>query len=279
MYLTKFAKEVLSDLERLKPDVNDGDEDHDLEHGIGYDDNDDLVDHNDFECRRKFRLPLHKISEIINILKIDLSPKTDKNNPISPETKGYFAINCQFVVDPDGQFRDAVIKFPGSCHDAFVYSTSTLKQTLELDPASGFLFGDSGYGLSPVMITPFSPPLNPEEILFNKIHSRVRSEIQRCFGRLKNRWCLHKSGGTLQYTPSKCCSIIYTSVILENMCNSLGLEDPDNVVIIEDAVDNTEDNGNCSGVGQRQTNQFRLGIIRRNNFKSYMFVNRHRYVS
>nr|XP_047124861.1 putative nuclease HARBI1 isoform X2 [Hydra vulgaris] len=207
------------------------------------------------KCRRKFRLPLHKISEIINTLKIDLSPKTDKNNPISPETKvlvalrflatgsfqntiekGYSAINCKFVVDPDGQFRDAVIKFPGSCHDVFVYSNSTLKQTLELDPASGFLFGDSGYGLSPVMITPFSPALNPEEILFNKIHSRVRSEIERCFGRLKNRWrCLHKNGGTLQYTPSKCCSIIYTCVI--------------------------------------------LGIIRRNNLKSYMFANRHRYVS
>ena len=101
------------------------------------------------------------------------------------------------------------------------------------------------------MITPFSPALDPKEILFNKTHSSVQSEIGRCFGRLKNRWrCLHKSGGTLQYTPSKCCSIIFTCVILENMCNSLGLKDPDTIEVVEDANDgNTEDNGNCSSVG------------------------------
>ncbi|XP_047144585.2 putative nuclease HARBI1 [Hydra vulgaris] len=114
--------------------------------------------------------------------------------------KGYSAINCQFVVDYDGQFRNVVTKYPGSCHDAFVYSNSTLKQTMEADPVAGFLIGDSGYGLSLVMITPFSPAITPEEMFFNKTHSRVRSRIERCISSLKNRWrCLHKSGGTLQY--------------------------------------------------------------------------------
>ncbi|XP_065640579.1 uncharacterized protein LOC136073137 [Hydra vulgaris] len=108
---------------------------------------------------------------------VPIKGATGADEPAFICRKGYSAINCQFVVDPDGQFRDAVIKFPGSSHDAFVYSNSTLKQTLELDPASGFLFGDSGYGLSPVMITLFSPALNPEEILFNKIHSGFRGNI------------------------------------------------------------------------------------------------------
>ncbi|XP_065671416.1 putative nuclease HARBI1 [Hydra vulgaris] len=345
-----------------------------------------LNDFSDVECRQKFRLPLRKISEIVNTLQDDLSSTTGQNNSILPETKvlvslrflatgsfqnpigdtsemsqastsriihqfcesfmqhysylvkwyssqeeitkvkqsyfeacgvkgllglidgtmvpikgvtgadepaficrkGYSAINCQFVVDYDGQFRDVVIKYPGSCHDAFVYSNSTLKQTMEADPVAGFLFGDSGYGLSPVMITPFSPAITPEEMFFNKTHSRVRSRIERCIGSLKNRWrCLHKSGGTLQYSPTKCCSIIYTCVLLENMCNSLGLEEPDNVVASDDAVGNTEmitdnssteNNSNFYHVGRRQINQIRLGLTRRNDLKNYMFANRHPHV-
>ncbi|XP_065682387.1 uncharacterized protein LOC105850885 [Hydra vulgaris] len=113
--------------------------------------------------------------------------KTAQRTVLNDFLKGYSAINCQIVVDPDGQFRDVVIKFSGSCYDSLIYSNSTLKQTLEVDPASGFLFGDSGYGLSHVVITPFNPLLNPEKIFYNKIHSRVQSEIERSFGRLKNR--------------------------------------------------------------------------------------------
>ena len=64
------------------------------------------------------------------------------------------------------------------------------------------------------------------------------------------------------------------------MCNSLGLKDPDTIEVIEDANDgNTKDNGNCSSVGRRQTNQTRLGIVRRNYLKSYLFSNRHHCVS
>nr|XP_047146775.1 putative nuclease HARBI1 [Hydra vulgaris] len=159
---------------------------------------------------------------------------------------------------------------------------------MEADPVAGFLFCDSGYGLSPVMITPFSPAITPEEMFFNKTHSKVRSRIECCIGSLKNRWgCLHKSGGTLQYSPTKCCSIIYTCVLLENMCNSLGLEEPDNVVASDNAVGNTEmitdnnsteNNSNFYHVGRGQINQIRLGLTRRNDLKNYMFANRHAYV-
>ncbi|XP_065662509.1 uncharacterized protein LOC136085131 [Hydra vulgaris] len=80
------------------------------------------------------------------------------DDPAFSWRKGYPAVNCQGVADPDGNFRDVVIKYPGSCHDAFIFANSTRKQTLELDPTAGFLFGDSGYGLSPVIITPYRVP-------------------------------------------------------------------------------------------------------------------------
>ena len=81
----------------------------------------------------------------------------------------------------DGKFRDVVAKYPGSCHDAFVFSNSALKQTLENDLSAGFLFADSGYGLSPVLITPFNQPTTPEEIYLNKVHRQVH-DVERAIG-------------------------------------------------------------------------------------------------
>ena len=96
-------------------------------------------------------------------------------------------MNCQVVIDADEKFRDVAAKYPGSCHDAFIFSNSTLKQTLEYDPNAGFHFTDSGYGLSPVMITPFNQPTTSEEIYFNKVYRQIRSDVERSIGRLKNR--------------------------------------------------------------------------------------------
>ncbi|XP_065682388.1 putative nuclease HARBI1 [Hydra vulgaris] len=165
--------------------------------------------------------------------------------------------------------RDVVIKYPGSCHDSFIFANSTLKQTQELDPTAGFLFGDSGYGLSSVIITPYSVPATPDEIYFNRVQRKPRSEVKRCIGRIKNRWrCLLKSGGALQYTPTMCCSIILTCVLLENMCYSIGLEDPDEFDIDDD--DNNEDDDYPD---RRLTNQTRLGMKRRVLVKNYLFAN------
>ena len=184
--------------------------------------------------------------------------------------KGYPALNCQVVIDADGKFRDVVAKYPGSCHDAFVFSNSALKQTLEYDPSAGFLFADSGYGLSPVLITPFNQPTTPEEIYFNKVHRQVCSDVERAIGRLKNRWrCLHKSGGTLQYTPTTCCKIFFTCILLENFCISLGLKIPDDI----NFEDNDEDYVYGIQPELTQTNQIRLGILRRMQIKNYVFAN------
>ncbi len=89
----------------------------------------------------------------------------------------------QFVIGPDEQFRDVVVRYPGSCHDSYIFSNSMLKQRLEEDPTRGFLFGDSGYALSPVLLTPFHNPNSPQEHHFNSVHSRVRSQVERSIGK------------------------------------------------------------------------------------------------
>ena len=77
---------------------------------------------------------------------------------------------------------------------------------------------------------------------------------------------MHKSGGALQYTPSTCCKIVFTWILLENLCNSLGLEVPDDIDFEYDEDDVQPE--------LTQANQVRLGIVRRSQVKSYMFANR-----
>ncbi|XP_047129790.1 putative nuclease HARBI1 [Hydra vulgaris] len=108
---------------------------------------------------------------VIDGTMIQIKGATGADEPAYICRKGYPALNCQVVIDHDGKFRDVIVKYPGSCHDAFVFSNSALKQTLEDGPSEGFLFADSGYRLSPVMITPFNQPTTPQEIYFNEVHS------------------------------------------------------------------------------------------------------------
>ena len=83
-------------------------------------------------------------------------------------------MNCQIIINVE---RDNIAKFPGSYLDAFIFLNSTFKQTLEYDPNAGFLFADSGYGLSPVINTLHIQPTTPEDICFYKIHRKIRSDM------------------------------------------------------------------------------------------------------
>ena len=116
------------------------------------------------------------------------------------------------------------------------------------------------------MITPFSNPSTAQEIHFNKAHSKIRSQVECAFGRLKSRWrCLHSSGGALQYNPSKCCVIIYTCLLLENLCNSLGLEDPEEL-----EVENSDQEEVT--IEEQLPNQTRMGIEKRLEVMNQLFT-------
>ena len=97
------------------------------------------------------------------------------NLPNPPWLRAWYSIIAQAVVDHGGLFRDLCIGWPGSVHDAHVFSNSKLYskvnsgellQCEELRVMGGtipvFLIGDSAYPLLSWRFKPFShSPLLP----------------------------------------------------------------------------------------------------------------------
>ena len=80
--------------------------------------------------------------------------------------KGYYSFTVQAAADYQYCFLDVVIKWPGSVHDAKVFSNSRLKESLRNeyirscskiiveggDPVPVCILGDPAYPLLPVFI-------------------------------------------------------------------------------------------------------------------------------
>ncbi|XP_062566936.1 putative nuclease HARBI1 [Saccostrea cucullata] len=137
--------------------------------------------------------------------------------------KGYHAINVQVVADASLRFTNIVCKWPGSTHDAFIFSNSALKTHMEARN-DGWLLGDSAYALKRYMMTAKSNPSNEAEENYNLAHSKTRVVVERALGVCKSRFrCIHKSGGMLLFTPAKSVQIITAVFKLHNMCMDIKL--------------------------------------------------------
>ena len=91
-----------------------------------------------------------------------------------------------------------------------------------------WLLGDSGYPLSPFLMTPIANPTRQAETNYNKRHMQTRNTVERSFGLLKMRFrCLHNTGGCLQSPPERCAQIITACAVLHNMCINNAVPVPD----------------------------------------------------
>ena len=69
------------------------------------------------------------------------------NEPLYVNRKGYHSINVQAICDDNSRFIDAVVKWPGCTHDAYMWRQSGIKQGIssgEIQTVDGWFLGDSG---------------------------------------------------------------------------------------------------------------------------------------
>nr|XP_034315948.1 putative nuclease HARBI1 isoform X1 [Crassostrea gigas] len=148
-----------------------------------------------------------------------IAPKD--NEPEYVCRKGFHAMNVQVVADASLRFTNLVCKWPGSTHDAFMFSNSALKTHMETR-VDGWLLGDSAYALR--MMTPKANPSSQAEENYNSAHSKTRVVVERALGVCKSRFrCIHKSGGMLLFTPAKSVQIITAVFKLHNLCMDIKL--------------------------------------------------------
>ena len=109
---------------------------------------------------RRNKTKLYEIAQFPNVIGLIDGTQIPIKGPSVEEhlyicRKGYHSINVQIVCDANLKILDVVSKWPGSAHDAYIWTNSGLRQKILDSDIIGYLLGDSGYPISPTLLTPF----------------------------------------------------------------------------------------------------------------------------
>ncbi|XP_064477588.1 putative nuclease HARBI1 isoform X2 [Ornithodoros turicata] len=141
--------------------------------------------------------------------------------------EGFHSLNVLMVCDAARRILFLNARFPGSCHDAYIWSVCNLREAATTVFEEGeWLVGDSDYPLQPWLMTPVPSPTAQDEQSYNDAHNRARACIERCITELKVRFqCLHRRR-PLHFAPGRCCSIINACAVVHNMCVAYNIREP-----------------------------------------------------
>ena len=131
-----------------------------------------------------------------------IAPK--ENHLVYVNLKGYHSIIMQAFVDSGYIFRDVVIGWPGSVHNARILSNSSIyqkgyrnqlfpgisKKQIQGEDISPFLIGDPAYPLLPWLMKPYqaSSKTPVAERVFNYSLIHARMTVENTFGKWKGRF-------------------------------------------------------------------------------------------
>jgi hypothetical protein len=174
--------------------------------------------------------------------------------------KGYHSIPLQAVVDCNYLYRDVVIGWPGSVHDARVFSNSAifkkgnqgklfpseLTKEINGEEIPPFIVADPAYPLLPWVLKGYPNDNNAprRERVFNYRLSRARVTVENTFGRWKGRFIRFTKRVDMEV--SKLVNVTYASCILHNICelqknDYVALWDQENEVLQEVVADEIDE--------------------------------------
>jgi len=137
--------------------------------------------------------------------------------------KGFPSVLLQAVVDCNRRFTDCLVGWPGSVHDARVFSNSKIGITMNECPMDMFpndthILGDSAYPLLPHMLTPYKDTgnLSDTQVNYNFIHSATRNVVERAFGCMKSKF--RRLEKVELNNLEDICNVIMSTCVLHNFC-------------------------------------------------------------
>lgn len=136
--------------------------------------------------------------------------------------KAFHAINAQFVCDVKMRFLSVNARYPGSTHDSLVWRSSLVNSFLrQISSEMGqdwyyYMLADNGYPLQRWLLKPYDAPNTPSSKLYNKLHRKLRSLVERAIGLLKARFRCLLLEKKLRYDPVMAGYIIYSCTVLHN---------------------------------------------------------------
>lgn len=103
--------------------------------------------------------------------------------------KRFHSKNVQIISDSNLKILNVNANFPGSTHDAFIWSNSGIYTIMSNNYYNGnrnsWLLGDSGYPTEPWLLTPVgNPPPGSPEARYNSALCSARNCVERCIGKL-----------------------------------------------------------------------------------------------
>ena len=129
--------------------------------------------------------------------------------------KSYYSINTMLVCTSDHVITQCLAQWPGSSHDSRIFKSSAFYDTFVSGTQSGTLLADSGYAISPFVLTPFIHPTTDREKLFNTRHKTGRVSIEQTNGEVKKRF--HCVGSRMRIKLDRVPSTIRAVCVLHNL--------------------------------------------------------------